>query len=103
MFKIKKGVVLVLTNDNTAKILYAAIKIFDALGVDCVVTSGLEGVHGDNSKHYELSAIDFRGRELDQKDFEFAIHNFKEMLGPDYDVVPSNAKAIHIEYDPKGV
>jgi hypothetical protein len=73
------------------------------------ITSGADGKHRENSKHYTFEAIDCRvwyyditGIEFIDRDvLEKIVHELSHFLGDDFDVVLENTH-IHIEYDPEG-
>ena len=71
-------------------------------GVDyeVTVTSGKDGVHSKNSKHYSGGAIDIRSKDM--KLPEYTTLRLKRKLGKDYDIVYEKDH-IHIEYDPKPI
>lgn len=64
--------------------------------IDMMVTSIQEGNHSAGSLHYmdPGDAFDFRAGGVPLGEIEKA-------AGKDFDVVPSTAGAIHVEYDPK--
>lgn len=70
--------------------------IFMKYGVEAVITSGKDSVHGDNSKHYLGLAIDLRTYHV----LDRIVQDLKNHLGKDYDVVLEKDH-IHVEYDPK--
>lgn len=90
------------------RMFYAAIiadGIFKARGAEAVITSGSDGKHSRQSKHYAennasglVEALDFRSREV--ADPEQVRNELAEALGPDYDVV-LESDHIHVEYDPE--
>ena len=100
--KIKKGVVLVLTNNRIARILDVVMGCFRLAGYDCWVTSGVEGKHKKTSRHYTLEAIDFRGNHMPEGERELLMEEIRTVLGPDYMVLSSNHGAFHVQYKPKG-
>ena len=99
--QIKEGAILQLHESHTAFIVEAMLKVFESIGADCVVTSGIDGEHGAKSFHYSGRAIDFRGNHLSDEARAEVMQYAAAELGKDYDVVPSSHGAIHIEYDPK--
>lgn len=70
-------------------------------GAHVVVTSGIDGVHMKNSKHYIGEAVDVRNRNLSGEQNDEFIKELKIALGKDYDIVLERDH-IHIEHDPKG-
>jgi len=75
----------------------------DEYGVDFVVTSGVEGRHKENSKHYEGLAIDVRSREFIDgskgKECASFCETLRERLDSAYEII-QESNHIHIEYDP---
>ena len=88
-----------------AEILLARIEaseIFARYGANAIITSGREGKHKKNSKHYEGQAIDLRIRHMDRRLWPIVAEELKKALGPQYDVILEAKKLhIHIEFDPK--
>lgn len=83
-----------------------AIVIVDAVSKavtqkEIVVTSILDGVHGEKILHYKGLAFDMRTFIYKSADeIEKLMSMFKYMLWPNYDVVLEKDH-IHVEYDPK--
>lgn len=82
-----------------------ALEIADALSKalidkEIVVTSLLDGGHGEGSEHYDGNAGDIRRWLYKGRTLLLFVGNLRENLGDDYDVVLENTH-IHIEYDPK--
>jgi hypothetical protein len=97
----KEGVQLTITQ-AVNKLLQAGVLAFSAVGKPCVVTSGRDGQHQVNSKHYTNEALDFRTFHLQGNELSTVVQTLKDTLGQDFDVV-IEATHIHLEYDPKGV
>lgn len=78
---------------------------YAAIGVDPVVTVGIEGVHSMGSEHYTGLALDFRMHHVPVDRREALVAAIREALGPDFDVlwesVGTPNEHLHIEYDPK--
>lgn len=73
-------------------------KLYNGINYVMTITSGNDGIHKKDSKHYENNAIDIRTRDMGNR-----YKTFKEIqrdLGKNYDVILENDH-IHIEYDPK--
>jgi len=74
---------------------------------NAVVTSGLDGKHKWNSKHYSGEAFDFRinhyrkNGKIDEELVNAIFEDLKIALGSGYDVVMHKGSHIHIEWDPK--
>lgn len=69
-------------------------------GAECWLTSGVDGVHGVNSKHGSGYAVDIRISNIPDSVAAAKIRNkIAENLGPEYDVV-LEPDHIHMEFDP---
>ena len=100
MVTFKRGV-LFYASDANLTIKEAGRRACDSVGKDCVVTSGRDGKHGKNSKHYTDEALDFRIWNLGgEENIMLVVDALKDLLGDDYDVV-LEPDHIHAEYDPK--
>lgn len=97
----KEGVKLTITK-AVNELLQAGVAAFTAVNKPCVVTSGRDGQHQVNSKHYTDAALDFRIFHLQADELHTVVQALKRTLGQDFDVViePSH---LHVEYDPKGM
>ena len=71
----------------------------ETAGRDALVTFGINGMHMDDSLHYIGEAIDLRTRDLTDAQKQEILGEFRERLGPEYDIVEHDTH-IHIEYDP---
>jgi hypothetical protein len=86
--------------DNKIKLVIEnienACKKLEGKNYEITITSGNDGIHMKNSKHYENLAIDIR-----IKDMNYPLGNclnIRKTLGKDYDVILENDH-IHIEYE----
>ncbi len=97
----KEGVKLTITK-AVNELLQAGVLAFSSVNKPCVVTSGRDGQHQVNSKHYTDAALDFRIFHLQGNELDTVVQALKRTLGQDFDVViePSH---LHLEYDPKGM
>lgn len=87
---------------TTVAIIRAAEYAFGKYGITPVITSAVDGVHMDGSRHYTGDALDLRRWDSDKIGKTDAIaQELRTWLGRDYDVVVE-ADHIHVEYDPKG-
>lgn len=100
MLKIKAGVepyrlmILIAAVANVAQTLLYPKEV--------VITSGIDGVHKEGSKHYSLNAIDVRLNNFPTAKSKLIFQDqIKARLGAGYDVV-LEPDHLHIEYDPKG-
>lgn len=80
-------------------ILKAAERLWSEEGQECVVTSFMDGVHSEQSLHYEGKAVDLRTRYFPENVAEDLVWKLQCALGEDYDVV-WHSTHIHAEYDP---
>lgn len=96
--RIKQGVRLRGLGSPILLAVVAARELYDARGVELVITSATDGDHMSGSKHHCGDAVDLRSRTLD--DPEAVTRELKDKLGRDFDVL-YEGNHIHIEYDPK--
>lgn len=98
--KIKPGVALADLQPPMAIAAFVVHTVCVAFGVECVITSGLDGVHSEGSLHYKGLGLDFRTRDLPRKvqpSFRDAV---AEALGPEFDVVLEKDH-LHVEHEPR--
>lgn len=98
---VKAGVELpAVMKPTTARIDQVAAQVYARHGYDAVITSGLEGSHLAESKHYTGDALDFRVRDIERpSEREQIAAEIAAVLGPAYDVVLEPTH-IHAEFDP---
>ena len=65
-----------------------------------IITSGRDGKHMKNSKHYTGEAIDLRTRDLTRGKATRLLKALRDKLGNKYDVI-LETDHIHLEYDPR--
>lgn len=74
-------------------------------GCECVITSGVDGVHHFNSLHPSGGALDFSTHTIPANLLEMVLASVRSRLGIAYDVIlEDRAKPnehLHVEYDPK--
>ena len=100
MISIKQGVDVCGLHDKMWEAAYIVAKPYANLGLDLVITSGVEGIHGYGSLHYVGLAIDIRIRDLTDVHAMFKI--IVALLPSGYDIIlEENKKHIHIEWQPK--
>lgn len=97
--QLKEGVQLTATK-AVLEILSGVRPVYAAFQVPCVVTSGRDGHHQKNSKHYTSEALDFRIRDLQPEQVRTLVQLCQERLGQDFDVILEQSH-LHIERDPK--
>lgn len=99
VFAAKPGTVL----SNQPEMEYArrvVARIWQARGYSLTVTSGYDGAHQAQSKHYQGLAEDYRTRDVRPEDLPSMVAAVRATLGSDYDVV-LESDHLHVEYDPK--
>jgi hypothetical protein len=84
-----------------ATLLLVANEVFEVeANSDAIITSGMDGKHMQNSKHYVGRAFDFRTKHLKEVEVDSIVAGIKMRLGPDFDVIDEGTH-IHVEWDPK--
>lgn len=99
VFAVKPGVIL----DSKPEMEYArrhVARVWQSRGFPLTVTSGLDGRHSAQSKHYVGLAEDYRTRDVPKSMVEQMASEIRAVLGRDYDVVVESDH-LHVEYDPK--
>lgn len=96
----KDGVLLIGLQPVMRKVLIHAADIWEQLGQELVVTSGLEGNHSVGSMHYYGYALDLRSRYFDEDQIDQAVNALQHRLGQLY-VVLKESDHIHVHF--KGV
>ena len=100
MLLLKPGVRVAGLRPEILIAVVAAERVYAEMGVDCVITACVDGVHQAGSLHYCGLAVDLRSRDFRPGDADKAIARIKQCLGADYDVVLENDH-IHVEFDQK--
>ena len=100
MLMLKFGVRVAGLRPEILLAVVAAERVCAEMGVVCVVTACVDGVHQAGSLHYCGLAVDLRSRDFRPGDLDKAIARIKQCLGADYDVVLENDH-IHLEFDQK--
>ena len=80
--------------------LMSIASVCERYGIDCVVTSAVDGVHSRGSRHYSGSAVDIRTRSLDAEKRPSFAACIADNLGEDFDVILERTH-LHVEFDPK--
>lgn len=75
-------------------------KLVNGINYEMTITSGNDGIHMKNSKHYKNEAIDIRTRDMEESKKILTQLWLKKWLGLNYDIILEKDH-IHIEYDPK--
>lgn len=97
---IKPGVQLLNLQPQMSIAYTICCDVYRQHGVECVITSGCDGVHKDMSNHYIGRALDLRTRDIDEDERVTVANQVKLKLGAEFDVV-LEATHMHVEYDPK--
>ena len=100
--KIKPGVRL--TGMQPQMVLAAVIaeSVFVKYGVECVLTSGVEGKHSGTCRHYLGFAIDTRSRDFNPADIPKVLAALKEALTDEF-YVAFETNHFHISFKPKTI
>lgn len=104
---IKDGVKITLLHSRMVEVMESLTYLMESqLGLECVVTSGVDGKHKKNSLHYQGRALDFRTKHIPRERVHGFCNYIKAFLGPKYDVILENygkvSEHLHIEFDPEG-
>jgi len=100
MLLLKPGVRVAGLRPEILLAVVIAERVCAEMGVDCVVTACVDGVHQAGSLHYCGLAVDLRSRDFRPGDLDKAIARIRQCLGADYDVVLEN-EHVHVEFDQK--
>lgn len=100
MLLLKPGVRVAGLRPEILFAIIAAERVCAEMGVDCVITACVDGVHQAGSLHYCGLALDLRSRDFRPGDADKAIARLKQCLGTDYDVVLEKDH-IHVEFQQK--
>jgi len=73
---------------------------YSEAGHDVVITSGTEGKHSRNSRHYSGLAMDYRSRHVSEGAMNDITSKVKKALEGQFDVV-LESDHLHVEFDPK--
>lgn len=100
MASIKPGVRIHGIGTEMVLAFYIIAEVYREFGVECVITSGIEGTHSLGSEHYKGDALDFRTRDATKTQAFGIAEEVKKRLGDHFDVV-LEGNHLHVEYDPK--
>ena len=99
--KFKEGIKLQGLREELTYIFPIIDKVhMDLAGREAIITSALDGKHGQHSFHYQGLALDLRTRDLTPYIAEKITEELQRELGNDYDVLLEHDH-IHLEYDKK--
>lgn len=100
--KLKDGVIIVGMSPQVVLAIMAAQDVYREYNTELVITSGFDGHHASNSKHYVGNAVDIRTHNLPNPkvDGQAIANRLDGDLGRDFDVL-FEGDHIHIEYDPR--
>lgn len=99
---IKEGVKIDNIRAEMAMAYCIACSIFNHYGYECILTSGVEGVHSAKSYHrpWIALAIDLRKSHIQEFHMKGLLASLRSCLGSQFQVV-NEATHIHIEFEPK--
>ncbi len=93
------------------KMLFVICRVFNTIKLPVVITSGLEGLHSENSLHYKFRAFDLR-KNFDNMELsetwkihrEYILFALKDQFkAKNYPVqIIDETDHIHVEWDEKG-
>lgn len=101
--RLKAGVSLKGIRNELLIGLLVADRVYEAHGIDMVITAGSDGRHSPGSLHYLGLAADIRTNNVLPGQLESILIGLKDALGgehSEFDVVNENDH-LHIEYQPK--
>ena len=100
MLKIKPGVRILGLRPELLLGVMIVSSTMQKYGVDCVITSIMDGKHSRGSFHYSGAACDFRTRNVPAHMLQIIFKKLKENLGKDFDFILERDH-FHLEYQPK--
>jgi hypothetical protein len=101
MLSLKAGVRIAGMRPEILLAAFAAERVYEKAGYECMITSCMEGAHMAGSLHYKGAAIDLRTKHVAHAiELKQIVDRVKECLGADFDVVVETDH-LHIEFDPK--
>lgn len=101
MLRLKEGVSLRKLSPQATLLAVVMDQIYQANGIrDCVITSGDDGKHRPDSKHYKGDALDFRTRDLTSAKQVKVVAEARAALGRHFDIV-LESDHVHAEFDVK--
>lgn len=98
--QIKPGVRILGIKTETLLGVQVVASVYAKHGIDCVITSVIEGVHSRASIHYAGQAVDFRIRDIPPHVLSTITLDCKEALAADFDFVLED-NHYHMEFQPK--
>jgi hypothetical protein len=96
--RLKRGVNIEGVHWKMFSAMFIIAPILEALGQECVVTSGVEGHHSRTSRHYIGCALDFRNRDLSHADRLVVRDKMQAELGAEF-VVINEGNHFHIQWN----
>ena len=97
--EVKPRVILRGLNKKMLPVFLKAPDIWRKHGKNMVITSGLEGKHCKNSRHFAGMALDLRSLNLDRNARSQVRNELAGALGSEYWILMENDH-IHVEYNP---
>jgi hypothetical protein len=101
VIRLKDGVSLRKLRPQAGLLAVVMDQTYQANGINvCVITSGDDGTHKRQSKHYDGDALDFRTRDMTRDRAIKIVAEVRASLGRDFDVILEDDH-VHGEWDPK--
>ena len=101
VIRLKDGVTLGKLQPQAVLLAVVMDQVYAANGISvCVITSGDDGQHKRQSKHYEGRALDFRTRDMPAAKQTKVVAEARAALGRDFDII-LESDHIHCEWDAK--
>ena len=97
--EIKPGVSIKGMRPEMAAVLPIICQVISEAGVQPVLTSGTEGVHGPHSRHYVGLATDWRVRDIQKSMRPLVAQQLRDQLGPEF-LVLEESTHYHIAFKP---
>ena len=98
--QIKPGVRIIGIKSEANLGVQIVASVFAKHGIDCVITSVVDGKHSRASIHYSGGAVDFRIRDIPPTLLSSITLEIKEALGGDFDFI-LEGNHYHMEWQPK--
>lgn len=100
--KLKEGVKLNGLQPQIVLAMQIVNSIYNKNLHELVITSVSDGLHKQDSKHYQGMGFDCRTKEIKGRRSLDILNDCRDALGDDFDVILEKDH-LHVEYDPKTV